>query len=124
MKNLITSVLLLFSLVSQAQMIKGTNKKGATILKEIKNEKAVLIDVRTPEEYASGHLKYAKNIDYKSDNFTALITRLPKTKPVYLYCRSGNRSGKGLDTLLQYGFTRVYNIGGLEDLKAAGLPAE
>ena len=94
------------------------------LLKKIKKGKVILVDVRTPEEYKAGHLKYSQNIDYKKEDFKAQIEKLDKKKPVYLYCRTGNRSGKSVDVLKGAGFTNVYNIGGFENLKAAGLPAE
>ena len=117
-------LLLLCHLCAYCQLIANTGKTNKQILKEVKKSRASLIDVRTPEEFADGHLKYAENIDYKSASFSSLVKKLPKDKPVYLYCRSGNRSGKGLDSLTQFGFKYAFNIGGLEDLKKAGLPVE
>src|ERR1700756_4194246 len=71
-----------------------TNKTPAQIEKEVKQGKALLVDVRTPEEYNAGHLQYSTNIDYKAPNFGKNISTLDKKKTIYLYCRSGNRSGK------------------------------
>lgn len=117
-------LLLLYNFIAYSQHIGSTEKTNTQIIKEVKKGHAYLIDVRTPEEFAAGHLKYATNIDYKAATFSSLVKKLPKEKPVYLYCCSGNRSGKGLDSLTQFGFKYAYNIGGLEDLKKAGLPVE
>lgn len=100
-----------------------TPKSPETILKEVKAGQAYLVDVRTPEEYREGHLSYSQNIDFKAADFKGQISKLDKSKPVYLYCRSGNRSGKAVDTLQTLGFKAPYNIGGFIDLKTAGLPA-
>ena len=129
MKPLLT-LLLSFALLSQifAQQklntIATTNKTSSKIVKQIKNNRAYLIDVRTPEEYRPGHLKYSKNIDFKNMNFKTQLAGLDKKRPIYLYCRTGNRSGKAVDTLRILGFKHVYNIGGFEDLKLAGLPQD
>ena len=109
---------------TQTDTIRGTKEKSEQLVKKFKSGKAYLIDVRTPEEYNSGHLKYSQNIDYKSPDFQNQIIKLSKEKPVYLYCRSGNRSGKAAEILKTLGFKKYYNIGGFEDLKKAGLPAE
>ena len=101
-----------------------STKSHAAILADVKAQNAYLVDVRTLEEYQAGHLKFSKNIDFKSADFQAQIKNLKKRKPVYLYCRSGNRSGKAADSLRSWGFKAVYNLGGLVDLQTAGLPAE
>lgn len=95
-----------------------------SIIKEIKSGKAYLIDVRTPEEYATKHLKYSKNINIRSEKFAESIKTLAKDKKIYLYCRSGNRSGKAADTLQSFGYKYGINIGGLDSLVANGLPVE
>lgn len=99
-------------------------KPDGQALAKIKAGKAYLVDVRTPEEFNSGHLQYATNINFNSPEFKTEIGKLDKGKPVYLYCRSGNRSGKAADTLKTLGFHAFYNIGGFEQLKADGFPAD
>jgi phage shock protein E len=94
------------------------------LLAQVVSGDAYLVDVRTPEEYKDGHLKYAKNIDIKSAGFAAEISKLDKNKRVYLYCRSGSRSGKATDTLASLGYKRGYNIGGLDSLSKSGFPVE
>jgi len=84
----------------------------------------VVLDVRTPEEYADGHLAGARNIDFKATDFDDRIAQLDKSKNYVLYCASGNRSGKTATLMAEKGFTKVDNAGGFKDLKAAGLPTE
>jgi thioredoxin 1 len=73
---------------------------------------AQLVDVRTSGEYGGGHLPKAQNIDYKSADFVTKIQTLDKTKPVFVYCLSGGRSGEAMTILKQNGFNEVYNMGG------------
>lgn len=94
------------------------------ILHEVASGKAYLIDVRTPEEYAEKHLKYAQNINIRSEKFASEINTLSKKKKIYLYCRSGNRSGKAADTLQTFGYKLGINIGGLDSLVTNGLPLD
>ncbi|WP_221391450.1 rhodanese-like domain-containing protein [Dyadobacter sp. NIV53] len=130
MKTKIILVFIFFSALSTAyaqpvqKKIADTEKSATSIQDEVKSGKAYLIDVRTAREYQSGHLKQTRNIDYNSPGFGAAISKLNKTKPVYLYCRSGNRSGKALDSLKALGFKSYYNLGGLEQLKTEGFAAE
>jgi rhodanese-related sulfurtransferase len=127
MRNLTFLLMLLFCSVFavQAQHVAPGNivKADDQALAKIKAGKAYLVDVRTPAEFDGGHLQYATNINFNSPDFKAQIAKLDKHKPVYLYCRSGNRSGKAADTLKTLGFHAYYNIGGFEQLKAEGFPA-
>jgi phage shock protein E len=113
-------------LVAQAQQPAQKNivKPDPQALAQIKAGKAYLVDVRTPAEFDGGHLQYSKNINFNSPDFRTQVAKLDKSKPVYLYCRSGNRSGKAADTLKALGFHSYYNIGGFEQLKTDGFPAE
>lgn len=71
-----------------------------------------LIDVRTPKEYKEGHLKNAVNINYYDNTFLEEMSKLDKSKELYIYCRSGNRSGKAAKKLGKMGFTKVYDLEG------------
>lgn len=73
---------------------------------------ALLLDVRTDAEFASGHLKGATQIDFYRDDFEEAIAALDKNQPVYVYCRSGNRSGKAAKQMKAMGFKEVYNLEG------------
>jgi len=129
MKKLLTVLFIALRLSAYAQhspeqLVIDSIQVSPELLKKIKKKEVLLIDVRTPEEYKEGHLKYATNIDYKNKQFKDETAKLDKNKTVYLYCRSGNRSGKSAEILRTQGFKSVYNIGGLEYLKKLGLPAE
>jgi len=128
MKKLSFLIILFFVTIAavRAQQPAPRNivKPDPQALAQIKAGKAYLVDVRTPEEFDGGHLQYSKNINFNAPDFKAQIAQLDKSKPVYLYCRSGNRSGKAADTLKALGFQSYYNIGGFEQLRADGFPAE
>ncbi|MCL2919501.1 rhodanese-like domain-containing protein [Shewanella litorisediminis] len=81
---------------------------------------AMLVDVRTPEEYAAGHLEGAINIPYEVIATEFAKRAIDKDTSVVLYCRSGRRSGVANDALNAAGFTRVYNGGGYESLVQSG----
>jgi phage shock protein E len=81
-----------------------------------------LVDVRTPEEFASGHIHGAQNIALQE--LPARWGQLPKDRPLVLYCRTGNRSGMAGKMALQEGFTEVYNLGGVVEWHKQGLPLE
>jgi rhodanese-related sulfurtransferase len=79
-----------------------------------------LIDVRTPEEFKSGHIPGAINIDVQV--LSGRLKDVPKDKAVVLYCRSGNRSGQAASMLQQAGYTDIHDLGGIGDWRAAGFP--
>lgn len=89
------------------------------------NGGAVIIDVRTPMEYHEGHLKNAKLIDISEPTFEKQIEQLDKSKPYYVYCRSGGRSSNASQIMIQKGFTKVYNLqGGIMAWLGAKKPIE
>ena len=76
--------------------------------------KDVVIDVRTPQEFQSGHVEGALNLPHDSIGQDIFKTKVAKDDHVILYCRSGRRSELALGTLKGLGFSRVENYGGLE----------
>ncbi len=87
------------------------------------NQSFVIIDVRTPEEYGDGHIENAVNIDFYSDTFRDDLDKLDKNKTYFIYCLSGNRSGKAMDIMAELGFKEVYNLSvGIKGWIAEGLP--
>lgn len=83
----------------------------------------LLLDVRTPEEVAQGVIEGATVLDYYGDQFAEELAKLDTNQTVYVYCRSGGRSGKTMAQLKDLGFAHVYNLdGGITAWKAAGMP--
>ena len=72
----------------------------------------VIIDVRTLEEFQSAHLNKAINIEWQ--NILSIQNNINKTEKIYLYCRTGNRSEKATELLVDAGFVDVENLGSLE----------
>lgn len=93
-------------------------KAAAQVLQE---SGTTVIDVRTPAEYAAGHLPGAVNIDVESATFEDQVKQLPKDGQYLVYCHSGNRSGVATDEMATLGFTDVYDLqGGIEAWQADG----
>lgn len=87
--------------------------------------KHVLLDVRTPEEYAAGHLAGATLIDYQSPEFEQKISELPRDKTYLVYCRSGRRSKGACEQMQQLGFPNLVDLqGGIHAWQAAGQPTQ
>lgn len=82
----------------------------------LKTEKAVLLDVRTKEEYESGHIENSENIPLQQiEKVIAKIT--DKNTPLFVYCQSGARSGRATSALKQMGYLNVTNIGGISSYR-------
>lgn len=79
---------------------------------EVTESDAIILDVRTPEEFAEGHLPGALNIDFYEQTFPDEISKLDKDSNYKIYCNSGNRSGTTLDLMRQFGFTNVTELDG------------
>jgi rhodanese-related sulfurtransferase len=73
---------------------------------------AQLLDVRTPEEVAEGALEGAQNINFYDTDFKDKLSKLDKNKPVFVYCRSGGRSGKCAQMCKDMGFKEIYDMKG------------
>jgi len=83
---------------------------------------AILVDVRTPDEFSEGIIEGAINIDFKDPSFGEKINALDKSKPYFLYCLSGKRSGDAAKQMDSVGFKSIYMLeGGFKDWKNAGL---
>jgi phage shock protein E len=97
---------------------------GATELVEVvADPDVVVLDVRTPQEYAQGHVPGALNIDVSSPSFADEIATLPKDVTYVVYCRSGNRSADAAARMADAGFTDLYDVdAGLATLASAGVP--
>ncbi len=77
------------------------------------NKNVQLVDVRTQREFRSGHIGKAINIDFfKGGAFDRAFENFDRQKPVYLYCRSGNRSQRAARKLISLGFEKIYDLKG------------
>ena len=111
--------------ITAIQVIKDISVKEAYDLigKNKDNQGFIIIDVRTPQEFANEHIEDALNLDYYSEKFRDELNKLDKEKTYLIYCRSGNRSGKALSMMKELGFREVYNmLGGIIQWKAEGYP--
>lgn len=88
-----------------------------------KKDNAVILDVRTPEEFQTGCIQKAQNIDYHSPDFKQRISALDKNKPYFVYCLAGGRSSAAVSYMRENGFKEVYNLGGgIKAWQREGLP--
>lgn len=91
--------------------------------KEIKANSVQLLDVRTPQEYAEGHIDGAFNINIQSDDFQQRAEKeLSKDSTILVYCRSGRRSMEAAEMLTKLGYKVVNLKGGIIEWKGDGLP--
>jgi phage shock protein E len=94
--------------------LRGGGKVSSSVILEKIKAGAVIVDVRTPEEFRGGAYPGAKNIPVQE--LAARMAELPKEKPVVLYCASGGRSGMAATMLKRAGWADVSNAGGLGDM--------
>ena len=100
----------------------ATNMNVSEFSKKISESGVVILDVRTPGEFAEGYIEGAQNIDFQSGNFENEIAVLDKNVTYAVYCRSGNRSGQAAKIMHDAGFHDVYNLdGGVIDWTSEGM---
>ena len=134
-KKLTGFIILLFVILSgfilpscqaqQDQNITALSPKEASKLIETHTGDSdfIILDIRTPGEYQSGHLKDATMIDYYSKSFVDEIGRLDKNKSYLVYCRSGNRSARSMDQFNKLHFQKIYHLSsGINSWISEGLP--
>ncbi|MDB6112128.1 MAG: rhodanese-like protein [Pedosphaera sp.] len=93
--------------------------------KLIASKKVVILDVRTPAEFADGHLAGATNLDFRDPEFQAKLAKLDKSQPYLVHCAIGGRSAKASKVMTKLDFKSVYDLkGGLEAWKKAEKPVE
>ena len=103
----------LLSLSCQSQQDPKIKVLSVTEFKAaLSNDKVQLVDVRTSLEFAQGAIPGAVNIDVTDDSFDRSIIQLDKTKPVYIYCRSGGRSQTAAQKMIALGFTEIIDLRG------------
>lgn len=100
-----------------------TSMPASEFKKEIKTDSVQLVDVRTPHEYAEGHINGAVNINVQSKDFQKIVEKeLSKDSTVLVYCRSGRRSLEAAEILTKLGYKVVNLKGGIIEWKHDGLP--
>jgi rhodanese-related sulfurtransferase len=86
------------------------NVDNVTFKQLLTEKNGLLIDVRTPDEYAQGHIENAINIDFRNENFESIIDTIDRSTSTFLYCKSGGRSSDARDLLISKQFSEVYNL--------------
>ena len=114
MKNLLFLFLLsIATLTGCAQEDKKDILDVANYKEVVVGKDVQLVDVRTPQEYQAGYIDDAINIDFMNqETFKEAFEKLDKTKTLYIYCRSGNRSQKSVPLLKAMGFKEIYDLKG------------
>lgn len=103
----------------------ATNIDVNTAQQTLKESQVVLLDVRTAEEFAQGHIPGAQNIDFLGSNFAEEVKKLDPQQHYVVYCASGNRSQKASQQMTDLGFTQVQNVlGGFQAWQSQNLPVE
>lgn len=87
------------------------------------NNNFVILDIRTPGEFAEGHIEGAININFRADNFTSEMDKLDKNKTYFMYCRTGNRSYDAVNIMARLNFRSILRLSDdITGWKAAVLP--
>jgi len=110
MKYYCTLFILFFVLSACSQ----SKSKGITEVSQNKFNTGVIVDVRTPEEYANGHLENAVNVNWYDTDFTEQFVAIPKNKTIYVYCKKGGRSAKAQEKLSSLGYDVINLEGGYD----------
>ena len=124
MKKVLFAFLTAIMVIScNAQQKKGVELvQPAEFAQAIKTE-GQLIDVRTPKEYKSGHIKGAVNMHLYDSDFEQRIDTLDKNKTVYVYCKVGGRSAEAVDIMKNKGFKHIVELdGGIDAWNDINLP--
>ena len=122
MKKIIAVISTLLLVGCSTTTAGATNMNVSEFSKKITEAGVVILDVRTPSEYAEGYIDGAHNIDFQSGNFENEIATLDKNATFAVYCRSGNRSGQAAKIMHDAGFHNVYNLeGGVIDWANEGM---
>ena len=90
--------------------------------RELIEDGALIVDVRTPEEFSAGHLAGAANLDVQADDFHDRVRQLDPEQSYVVYCRTGTRAAAAAESMVEMGIDDVVNAGGFDDLAAAGIP--
>ncbi|MBZ0207994.1 MAG: rhodanese-like domain-containing protein [Flavobacteriales bacterium] len=112
MKRILIFLLLIpFALATHAQA-NGTSLDVKAFKAAVERNDALLLDVRTPEEFNAGHIEGAANIDWNAGTLLKDVSGIDKSLPVLLYCEVGGRSGQAMEAMMKAGFTDVHDLAG------------
>lgn len=95
---------------SSASQATGRHLAASDFSAALSKPGTIVLDVRTPAEFASGHLPQAQNIDIEGPDFATRLAALDKSATYAVYCRSGNRSGTALEQMAAADFTHTYDL--------------
>ncbi len=119
MKKSITALFFIFSFISlnsfaqsKESVIDTLNAEEFSNMIAVPTDNSVILDVRTQEEFESGHISNALNIDFFNKDFKYLLSKLDKAKTYFVYCKVGIRSNKVCNFLNELGFTQIYHLNG------------
>jgi thioredoxin len=96
----------------QTQPATVVNVDPADFKSKAESGKGIILDVRTPQEIATGTIENASTIDFYAPDFEQKISMMDKSKEIYVYCKAGGRSAQATEILIKNGFTKVYNLNG------------
>jgi rhodanese-related sulfurtransferase len=133
MNRLIASLLLpFFSSLLAIQAVSCQQPESGGAIKHVdvssfqkmtRRSDVILLDVRTPQEFAEGHLSGARNLDFSSEGFAAALTGMDKSVAYMVYCKSGRRSAMAAEQMQEAGFTTITDLkGGITAWQSARLP--
>lgn len=107
----------------QAQPVTGSLDAISFNTKINSTKNPIVLDVRTPEEYAGGYIGSAINIDYYKPTFKEEIRKLDKEQTYFVYCQAGGRSKSAYEIMKKEGFVHVYELnGGISEWQSSNLP--
>lgn len=111
---------------AKAQTMKDVTPDEVATMIQGKAGAVLVLDVRTPEEFAEGHIAGAKNVDFMDDDFVKQVAALPADKPLVVHCAAGNRSAKAVAKIsAMQKFAQILHMkAGFKGWKAAGKPIE
>jgi len=123
MKNILITILLISTVAfscknetvntpSASEVFNFTNMDVAAFQQKIKKGRVVIMDVRTAEEYAAGHIEGAINFDVNGPSFASHVMKMNEETEYMVYCKSGGRSVKACKIMSKAGMKNLYNLEG------------
>jgi phage shock protein E len=117
MKNTVLLSVLLFLGMFSCKSDISAQQDLKNLESRIKKENGILVDVRSLEEWNSGHHPKAIHLDWNGSTFKTVSASWDTSRSYYLHCAGGGRSARAVDYLKSKGFNKVYNLGGYDDVK-------